>query len=132
MYVAALTGSFSLARMHSAVVTPEPGAGLADEAVPRDKIILVTVVISIPVATERSGSNRPGCSDRPRSDSRGCSGRREDAGITCIARTVPAVPIVGPPVRIRVARAFVLAVGVWVELCAVAWIIDDLLRRSGS
>src|SRR4051794_3623206 len=123
---------FSLARMHSAVVALEPCAGLANETVPRHKLVLVTVGVGIPVATEGGGGNRPGSSDRACGDSCGSSSGREDAGITGVAPTVPAVPIVGPPIGIWVARALILAVRVRVELCAVAGVIDHFFCRSGS
>jgi hypothetical protein len=67
--------------MHSAVVALEPSAGLANEAIPRDEIVFVAVVVGIPVATEWGGGDRPSSSDCPW----GSSGWREDASIIWIS-----------------------------------------------
>ena len=122
--------------MHPAVLAPEPGAGDADKA----------VAAGIFLAADRTGGDGGRRADRGADDA-GCDIAGRDAAIVvpAVVAVLPAAIPIGPiligliPVDltliaagIGISRSLVLAVGVWIELRAIAGIVDDFLRHRGA
>jgi len=127
--------------MLPAVVASEPGAGGADEPVPAGVF---------GAADWRSGDR--GCGADRAADNAGCDSAWPEAGVAIFPAVVAVVPAavvaigrlsVGLiPIRliavglalvaagVGISRSLVLAIGIWIELRAIAGIGDHLLRHG--
>ena len=102
-----------LADMPAAVFALEPSAGLADEAVARGPVRIVSaaiavIVIGVGVAAERGRRNRARGADRAAYDV-GCDISRPEAGVPAIV--VPGVMPAVVPIRLIVPSALFAAIG---------------------
>jgi hypothetical protein len=133
-----------LAEMPPPVLATEQGTGDADEP----------VEARIVVAADRrreGGCSNGGCGGYGAADHAGCDVARPEAAVVFIAVVAVAPAAVVPiavilpvlllvmglalvvtAVAIRIARSLVLAIGVWIELRAIAGIGDDFLRHGGG
>src|SRR5829696_1901658 len=120
-----------LAEMPPAILAAEQGAGDADK----------TVAAGVILTADRGGGDGSRRADRAADDAGRDIARPE--AVVVVVTVIAALPgaiaigliLIGPTLvaaGIGTPRAAVLAIGIWIELRAVAGIVDDLLRHCGA